>query len=92
MSYIKVLWKHQLADEPIAIYCELDDERKEVRKLEVFRDGRHGYATVDEEIGGTRLGWESTPPLEEIASDPQFEPAEITRDEFEQVWAKRRDS
>jgi hypothetical protein len=26
------------------------------------------------------------PPIEEIAANPQFEPAEISRDEFEAVW------
>ena len=31
------------------------------------------------------------PHLSEIAKDPEFEAAEIARDEFERVWARRRE-
>jgi len=28
------------------------------------------------------------PPISEIASDPQFEPREITKEDFEEVWSR----
>jgi hypothetical protein len=39
MNYVRVEWKHPHQDEPILLYSELDEERFEVRKIEVFRNG-----------------------------------------------------
>jgi hypothetical protein len=91
MKYICVKWKHSLPDEPILLYSEVDDDRLEVRKVEVYRDGRKGYAGPGEASASTRLAQQtSLPSLAEIAADPQFEPAEITPEQFEEVWEKRR--
>ena len=70
------------------LYSELDDQRWERRKIEMFRDGRMGYADAEREFGGSALGLEPAPSLAEIAGDPQFEPVEITRQEFESVWSE----
>src|SRR6185503_15028408 len=48
-SYIRVRWQHGHADEPVDLWSELDAARLETRKLEIFRDGRIGYASADEE-------------------------------------------
>lgn len=89
MNYIRVKWNHSFSDEPTVLYSELDAERWEVRKIEVFADGRRGYAGRGESAGATKLGEEPIPPLSEIAADPQFEPIEITKEEFEEVWNAR---
>lgn len=89
MKYIRVRWKHQHADEPVILYSELDDNRFEVRKVEVFRNGRCEYASVERSGGQTRLGIVAVPDLSEIAKDPQFEPVEITPGEFEAAWRRR---
>ena len=68
------------------LYSELDDQRWEQRKVEVFRDGRMGFADGEREFGGSGLGLMPWPPLAKIAADPQFEPVEITGPEFEHVW------
>jgi hypothetical protein len=39
MNYIKVKWNHALPDEPVWFYSELDAERWETRKVEIFADG-----------------------------------------------------
>jgi hypothetical protein len=84
MTYFKCKWKHDSKDEPVLLLSELDDERWELRKIEVFRDGRIGWAGPGtEESSTTRLGEVATPALAEIAADPQFEPSEITKEEFE---------
>jgi hypothetical protein len=88
MTYVKVEWIHLRDDEPVLLYSELDESRWENRKIEVFADGRCGYASQTESIGSTRLGEEPIPPMAEIAADPQFRPSEITEPEFEEVWAK----
>jgi hypothetical protein len=92
VKYVKIQWVHSHPDEPVWVYCELDNEHLEVRKVELFPNGAKGYADALEEVGGTRMAWEPHPTLEEIASDPQFVPSEITMEEFERVWKSRRQS
>jgi hypothetical protein len=88
MRYIKVIWNHQQPDDPVQLYGELDDESWEVRKVEVFRDGFLGYASRSESRGSTFLGLVPVPPLAEIAADPEFEPREIGKDEFDEIWLR----
>lgn len=86
MKYIRVNWKHKLPSEPTCIYSELDAAGWELRKVEVFSNGVMSYASKLESTGGTRLSKEPLPSVDEIAADPQFEPAVIPSDEFERVW------
>jgi hypothetical protein len=86
MIYLRCRWKHSFPDQPIFLYSELDDERWEHRKVEIFANGRAGYADRHQESGDTRLGLASIPPLAAIAADPQFDPAEVNKEEFELVW------
>lgn len=88
----QVKWHHAFEDEPVVLYSERDDERWETRKVEMFRNGRCGYASAEGSTDDTMLGLVPTPPLEEIAVDPQFEPSESERAEFERMWASRRES
>jgi hypothetical protein len=92
MQYIRVEWKHNNPDEPIQLYSELDDNRWEVRKVEVFRYGSPGFASSTNSSRSTRLGIEPVPPLWKIALESEFEPREITKDEFERAWSKAVDS
>ena len=63
MSYIKVRWVHEDPRSPVWLISELDGERWETRKVEIFADGSKGYASRNEEMGGTFLGECSVPPL-----------------------------
>ena len=87
MRCLKVVWDHDHADEPLAMYSECDDARWEVRKVEVLRDGRLESAGPAGSSPGSQLGLEPLPDLTEIASQPEFHPEEITRSEFEAVWS-----
>jgi hypothetical protein len=87
MRYIKVAWDHHHANEPIMLYSECDDRGWEIRKVEIFRDGRFGYASGSASAEGTRLGIEPIPTFEEIAKQAEFRPSEITPQEFEEVWS-----
>jgi hypothetical protein len=89
MQFIKVKWIHSHSDEPILLYSELDGARYETRKFEVFPNGTKGYANRSEEFGSTNLGTDPVPPIEEIASDEQFVPQEITQQEFDAAWERR---
>jgi len=89
MPYIKVRWHHSFPNEPVILYSEMDENRKEVRKVEVYADGSCGYAGNGQELGGASLGLVAIPPLEEIAANPQFEPLEMSKEEFEKIWEHR---
>jgi hypothetical protein len=88
MIYIKVRWKHDGPNDPILLYSEMDDERWEVRKVEVFSNGSFGYADRATSRGTTFLSPEPISTLSQIAANPEFEPAAIAKDEFEAVWLK----
>ncbi len=86
MTYILVIWHHENPDEPVELYSELDDDRFEVRKVECFRDGRSYFADASGHSGNTALGTVPDPPLDEIASDPQFTVQTITKEVFAQAF------
>jgi hypothetical protein len=88
--YLYVKWKKPQAGEPSHLYSELDGDRYELRKVELFADGRRGFADANEEFGGTRLGEMAVPKLDELAQDPDFEASEIKVEEFQRQWLKRR--
>jgi hypothetical protein len=52
MTYFKCKWNHAYRDEPVLLYSELDEERWETRKVEIFRDGKMGFASRDTELVG----------------------------------------
>jgi hypothetical protein len=58
-------------------------------RSKVFRDGRWGHASQEVHASETRLGEVPVPELDEIARDSQFEPSEITAEEFEAMWRER---
>lgn len=89
MTYLKVKWLQAGEHDPVLFYSELDAERWETRKIDVFADGTMAWAdeTSDDDSGTVAvLGTVPAPPFEEIAADPDFEAAQIAREEFEAVW------
>jgi len=87
MTYLKVKWIHALPHQPVIIYSELDHERWELRKVEIFPDGRMLYADPQVEFEETGLSMTPYPSYEESAADPVFEPEVISKAEFEKIWA-----
>jgi len=86
MTYVKVIWNHVPNEYPVVLYSELGGDRYEIRKVEEFVNGDLHYAYGSQFSGTTRLGEVPVPSLQEIASDPQFEPVEISKENFERVW------
>lgn len=89
MQYFKCKWIHNFPDEPVWLYSEIDDERWEIRKVYFFRDGSKGFAAASESYGDCFLSEVPIPELAEIASEPEFEPIEISCEEFEDIWRDR---
>lgn len=94
MNYLRVRWVHQHPNEPVLLLSELDAERYEVRKIEIFAGGRKGFASSSESYGGTILGELPIPPLAEIALDKQFVVESTNANDFAAVWseATKRDA
>ena len=91
-TYLRVEWKHTRTDEPVTLCSELDEDRWEVRKVEIFADGRMNYAEGRGASGDTLLGEVPVPSVDEIAKDSEFEPVVISRAEFEAIWEKATDT
>jgi len=70
MKYLKVIWIHEQQDYPTLLYSELDDKDMEIRKAEVYRDGRFGISTTEKEFGGTML---STEPIKPGMTNYEFD-------------------
>lgn len=88
MRYQAVRWLHELDDEPILLYSEIDAEGNELRKVEEYRSGRLDLADAVTETGSTVLSETPVPSLEEITAQPAFEGRSITKEEFEAVWSR----
>jgi len=86
MQYMAVRRYHENPDWPMMVYSELDQRRRERRKVEVFADGRAHFAGPQSRSGNTYLGDMPRPPLDEIASDTQFDPTAIEAEEFDDAW------
>jgi len=86
VEYIKVLWMHENQNDPIVMMSELDSDRYETRKVEVFRSGLLGFADAGKSSNGTVLGEDPIPSLSEIGSDPQFVVENCDAIEFERAW------
>lgn len=86
MEYLKVEWIHQNDLYSVVLYSELDDNRMEVRKIEVYREGKADTADHGTANGTTELSIEPLPSIKNISSDSQFLPIEMSRDEFEAIW------
>jgi hypothetical protein len=91
MKYIRLKWNHTNPDEPVWLFSEVDLDGKEVRKIECFRNGFCDVATATASSGSAALMTLPLPDLSLLARrDPEFEPLEITKEEFEEVWTQRR--
>ncbi len=90
MKYIRVKWNHTNSDEPIWIFSELEDDGKEIRKLECFMNGFCDFAQPNAHSGTTKLHTTLLPDFSVLGRDPEFIPTEITQQEFEDVWKSRR--
>jgi hypothetical protein len=86
MNYLKVRWLHAHAADPVLLFSELDVDRYESRKIEVFADGRMGFAGEEGARAGTILGEQPVPPVSEIVADPQFVVEPVDEREFEAAW------
>lgn len=88
-SYLYAKWKNAPHGSPTEFYSELDHARWELRKVEVFADGRTGYASVSQSSNeDTRLAIVALPPLDAINQQVEFEAKLISPEDFEAAWRR----
>lgn len=86
MRYQKALWKHSDSKYPKEILSEINDEMWEVRKVEVFFDGRMFFSDGRKSTGDTILADQLMPSVEELSENPEFDVVDISKKEFEKKW------
>ena len=86
MKYYKCKWNSPSKEDPFNLIFEVDDKSYEKRKIEIYKNGKYGYAYDNIEINGTRLGKVPLPSIDEIIADKEFEIKEIKNVEFEFLW------
>lgn len=89
MKYILLKWFHNLDDEPYKIYSEIDDQRYEMRKIEMYKNGT--IYICDEKMINSQIELADVAfpeDLDEINQDGQFFARYISKEEFESIWNK----
>lgn len=81
---------HNIENEPVEMWSELDEQSNELRKIEVYTSGKLGYACGKEKANGSKLSIEPLPNLEEINNAPQFKGKEVSKTDFERMWDVRK--
>ena len=87
MEYILLEWFHDIENEPYIIYSEIDSQRYEIRKIEVFKNGT--YLKCSEEILSSQIELADVAfpeNIDEINRDRQFCAKYITKEDFERMW------
>lgn len=51
LSYFRCDWAHESAEEPVAIFYEVDDEGRVLRLVDIFRDGSRERDAVANYVG-----------------------------------------
>ncbi|MEV0711668.1 DUF6881 domain-containing protein [Nocardia aurea] len=87
MSYVKVTRAVGGIADPIVIFSELDEDRYECRKVEIFGNGLLDFAGEGMEGAATWLAGAPLPPVEELVLLPKVVGAEsISPEEFQVEW------
>jgi hypothetical protein len=86
LMYLMVRWHHDGGEDPIVLYHEIAEGQREVRRIELFEDGRLQRSDKVEPDALTSLSLEPLPSLDEIREQPEFSAVEIGREAFEEVW------
>jgi hypothetical protein len=86
MRHQRVVWQHELEDEPTVLWSEIGDDGYELRKVDEYRDGRFDTADARSSTGSTLLGDQKVPSLDEINRDAEFTGTKISQGLFETIW------
>ncbi len=88
MEYIKLFWNHELDEEPVIIFYEVntDDERSGIRSIDIFADGT--TKNIDDLYEGA-IEITPIPTVEELNAGiwgEGFHASLIDKEAFDKVW------
>ena len=86
MEYQYAKWIHNSEEYPVHFYSEMNQSRMEVRKIEIWRNGKVGWADSENNFNETFLGSVPIPSLEEINEQIEFDGKQISQIDFEEQW------
>jgi len=89
MKYLKVRWLHNIKEDPVIFYYELDNFDNEIKKIEIYVDGSVGYADDKFQLNGSIISECKISTFDEIAKQKEFIPENITKEEFYQIYQER---
>lgn len=92
MRHIKVEWNHNFSNEPSIYYHEIGEDNWEVRRVQVYKDGRREWADEDHETSTAGLAEIPISSITDINSQSEFDAREISSNEFETEWTRARNS
>ncbi|MEU1011017.1 hypothetical protein [Streptomyces sp. NPDC005890] len=72
MEYWKVTWSRELQSEPVGFYSEIGRDGYEVRKIQLYQDGRALKAGKSHESAEIGLSEVPVGSIEDVASQPVF--------------------
>ncbi|MGW3460107.1 DUF6881 domain-containing protein [Streptomyces olivaceoviridis] len=86
LEYWKVDWAHEVQSKPVRFYSEIGSDGYEVRKIQLYRDGRILKADKFHEC--TEVGLSEVPvgSIDDVANQPDFAAFSISPEEFERAW------
>ncbi|MDG4831586.1 hypothetical protein O7627_20100 [Solwaraspora sp. WMMD1047] len=87
MRYVKVEWEHDFPDDPVLYFSEIGEDDYEIRKVQLYRDGRTEWANGNHETATVGLAEIPFPSVEEISSQSDCRAELITSEEFERAWS-----
>ncbi len=70
----------QIKTENLEFYIEINNQRIEIRKVELANGGLLGFASKQTQFNGTTLD------IKPILEKHNFKEIQITKEEFEQIW------
>ena len=85
MNYLRVRCYSQPPDMPVLIYSELDKDRFEIRKVEIFANGRMAFAPGGNDAD-TWLADMPLPATADLSRNSEFSATGIEAGDFDVVW------
>ena len=83
MLYYKTIWNHTNDYDPIIMYSAIDEERYEMKRLDIFRDGHVAYFDTRTPMELNEDPYPSD--FDAINATDEFDVSEISSIDFENI-------
>lgn len=88
MDYWRTLWRHDDPDEPTEFLSEVGADLYEVRRVDIYRDGRLVFTDEIFSSGTTELSDQRMDRGEDLSEEVDV--LRISKNEFENIWLRAK--